>query len=112
MTRRPFDPGLQLERTELAWRRTALSIALAALVAVRLLPPVLGPWAFGAGLAGLGTALLLGVLARARAERAAQALLDGDRAMPGGGLLLALAALVLAGAVLGVAYVTAAVVRQ
>lgn len=34
---RPFDAGLQAERTALAWQRTVLSFAIAALVSARLL---------------------------------------------------------------------------
>lgn len=37
-----WDPGLQPERTELAWRRTALSLALLSLVSLRLLPAAFG----------------------------------------------------------------------
>lgn len=57
---RPFDAGLQPERTALAWRRTALALVTAALVAIRVLPVLLGPWAFIP--AGLGMALAVGVL--------------------------------------------------
>lgn len=37
-----FDPGLQPERTSLAWRRTVLSIAAGSLVSTRLLHESLG----------------------------------------------------------------------
>ncbi|MEU4772659.1 DUF202 domain-containing protein [Micromonospora sp. NPDC023644] len=42
------DPGLQLERTMLAWRRTAAAFLVASAVGARLLTPLLGGWAYPA----------------------------------------------------------------
>ncbi|MER7243364.1 DUF202 domain-containing protein [Kribbella sp. NPDC000426] len=68
MTHQPlFDAGLQPERTELAWRRTALSIATASLVSVRVLPEMLGSllWALF-GIAGVVLAICVWTAARSR----------------------------------------------
>jgi uncharacterized membrane protein YidH (DUF202 family) len=100
-----FDPGLQPERTELAWRRTVVGLIIGALVALRLLPPVLGSWAVLVAVAGLVAAALLWVLADRRERRIQRALLDGTTSLPGGGLLLLLAGLAAVGAALGLAYV-------
>ena len=100
-----FDPGLQPERTELAWRRTVLTVAVGSLVALRLLPPVLGVWGLGAAVGGLVLAGVLWVLANHRTTRAKDALLH-DGPMPGGSLLLMITALTTLGAALGLVYVT------
>ncbi|TKV60341.1 DUF202 domain-containing protein [Nakamurella flava] len=47
-----FDPGLQPERTALAWLRTALVLTVGSLVGLRVLPHYWGP--FGLVLAGTG----------------------------------------------------------
>jgi uncharacterized membrane protein YidH (DUF202 family) len=92
-----FDPGLQPERTELAWRRTCLALGVGSLIAMRVLPVAFGSalWVLG-GVAGLVAAALLWVFARRRYRAGTDALhADGDRArMPDGRLILALASLV------------------
>ncbi|MBM0224623.1 DUF202 domain-containing protein [Micromonospora sp. ATA51] len=55
-----------MERTVLAWRRTAASFVVAAAVAGRLLVPHLGGWAF---LAAVGTAMTVVIVAAAALRR-------------------------------------------
>lgn len=61
----PPDPGLQPERTALAWRRTALTIVVGGVIALRYLPSALGPWTAVLALAITAT----GVLALRAADR-------------------------------------------
>ncbi|MEI4274021.1 DUF202 domain-containing protein [Klenkia sp. LSe6-5] len=61
-----FDVGLQAERTALAWRRTALAMAVGAVGAGRLAAPVLGTPALAAAAIGLAQAALVTVVARRR----------------------------------------------
>lgn len=56
---RPFDPGLQAERTSLAWTRTALSIVAGSLVAARVLPGRVGDWILIPALLALAASMLL-----------------------------------------------------
>lgn len=103
-----FDPGLQPERTELAWRRTALALGAGSLVALRLLPVAFGhpAWAFG-GVAGLAMAATLWLAARRRYRAVNDALgHGGDRGMlPGASMIGALALLALAIGVVSLAIV-------
>lgn len=90
-----FDPGLQPERTELAWRRTALAIAVGSLVSLRVLPLALPPsgqsWGFVPGLIGLAFACALWLAARRRQLRLSAVLTGASaRSAPGGALLFAL----------------------
>jgi len=50
---RPFDVGLQTERTALSWQRTTLASAVAFLLAARLLVEVLGTLSFLVAAMGL-----------------------------------------------------------
>lgn len=95
-----FDAGLQPERTALAWRRTALALTAAALVAVRILPEVFGIWAVVP--AGLGLAAAVGVLVAAHHRHVVvhRTLVgsDSDRVpLPAGALLAVVTGLVVAG---------------
>lgn len=109
-----FDPGLQPERTELAWRRTALALGAGSLIALRLLPVAFGhpAWAFG-GVAGLVAAAVLWLSARRR-YRAVNDVLgrEGERGvLPGASMIAALAALALAIGFVSLAVVIAIAVR-
>ena len=113
----PFDPGLQPERTELAWRRTALAIAIGSVVSLRIFPLLLpadaAAWGFAPGVIGIGAACTFWVAARRRQLQTTAALQSSlvpepstpperskppepstppepsSAAMPGGGMLLA-----------------------
>ncbi|WP_258725844.1 DUF202 domain-containing protein [Cellulomonas sp. NS3] len=95
---RLFDPGLQPERTALAWRRTVLAIAVGAAVALRVLPPTLGPWSLTLGIAGLASAAVMWTLAGRRARRVSTSLRLGTHPLPDAALLLQLALTTSAGA--------------
>jgi putative membrane protein len=102
---RPFDPGLQPERTALAWRRTALALLVGSLVGLRVLPLLLGDGGMTYAVAGLGVAASVAVLvgAHRRYRRVHRLLTSGasDRAPIGGGLLPAAVALLTLAAGLG-----------
>lgn len=113
-TAAPAPPGAQPERTALAWRRTALSVAVGSLVAGRLLEPWAGPVVWALTVLGLAGALALdragarravawaGVVDDAHPDRGPGAAPGGRT--PGGG---ALGATALAAAALGAAALVA-----
>lgn len=87
---RLFDPGLQPERTALAWRRTGLAVAVGAVVGMRILVPELGVGAVVIGMLGLALAALLVVGSTRRARHVQIALLqDGCLTSGPGGRLVA-----------------------
>ncbi len=79
----PFDPGLQPERTALAWRRTAQSLAVGSLAAGRLLEARLGGASWLLAVIGVVLALVLLLAARRRAVVIDRALC-ADRNLAGG----------------------------
>ncbi|MGY4719447.1 YidH family protein [Naumannella cuiyingiana] len=95
----PWDPGLQNERTRLAWQRTALSLLVATLVMARLLAHTSIPLAIGLSTASV---LIMAALARLaeRRYRLAQRRLHANAPLSGAGLPAAMTALLV---LLGVA---------
>lgn len=99
-----FESGLQSERTALAWRRTALSLLVGSVLAVRLLLPVLGGGSVVVGIVGLLVTAVVWVLSTRR-ERQADAAVGGSATTPGAGLLCFLAITISVFATVGVLYV-------
>ncbi|MCZ9884935.1 DUF202 domain-containing protein [Arthrobacter sp. B2a2-09] len=64
-----FDPGLQPERTALAWRRTGLALLVASLASAKVLPSVVGPWSVLIGTGGVLGAIALLFRAQRRYRR-------------------------------------------
>ena len=93
-SRIPFDPGLQPERTLLAWRRTCLALAVASAVVVRFAGEAIGVVAAILGIAGVATAAAGYVRASVRYRRAHEGL-TGSGELPIDGLALALVTLAL-----------------
>ena len=90
----PFDPGLQPERTLLAWRRTCLALAVARAVVVRFAGESLGAPAAVLGIAGVATAAAAYIRASRRYRRAHEGLTRSNE-LPIDGLALALMTLTL-----------------
>jgi uncharacterized membrane protein YidH (DUF202 family) len=87
----PFDPGLQPERTLLAWRRTCLSIAVGGLLFIRFAVAELGILAVVLGLAGI--LLAAGAyLDAARRYRRVHRRLTSGRELPSGAVPVTLVA--------------------
>lgn len=103
-----FDPGLQPERTALAWLRTALVLTVGSLVGLRVLPHYWGPVGLiVAGAGALASMALIGLAVRRYRLTQRRLVADGARTGPlPDGRLPAL----LAGIALGAATVAAILV--
>lgn len=84
-----YDPGLQAERTLLAWRRTCLAFMLASAVVVRFTVETVGPIAVLVGALGALLALVAYVAVHRRYRAAHRSLLAGDVLDTGGLPMLA-----------------------
>jgi len=84
VTDRPADPGLQPERTGLAWQRTALSLGGGALVYSRIAAPTVENWAWLLAGLGLLAALVIGVWGRRRYDYTHRTLTRGGRILADG----------------------------
>ncbi|MBF4624921.1 DUF202 domain-containing protein [Clavibacter sp. VKM Ac-2872] len=94
----PSDPGLQPERTALAWRRTALALVVGSLLGLRVLPTLLGAAGLVVAAAGVIAALAVLATAHRRYRRVHRILTSGSAspgaaALPGGALPALVAAL-------------------
>ncbi len=107
MSERPFDRGLQPERSALAWQRTALSIAVGSLIFGRILSTSLGMWALLPMMAGLAMSAVLGVKAHRRYAHHHRALTSGTGFLADGRLHAALAIFVVGGGIFSLIMVLA-----
>lgn len=104
MNRHPWDPGLQVERTALAWMRTCLSLIVVAIVAFHFAAHHSLPLALG--LAGIivPLGLMATWLAWQRFRTSSKRLVAGER-LPGALLPLTMTAVTVLTGALGVVYV-------
>lgn len=92
----PVDPGLQGERTALAWTRTALALAIAGALVTRLTVDRLGVFALALGAIAVVLAAVMAMLARARFVSTAASLHESGSLLSDGRVLALAAGSVLA----------------
>lgn len=92
----PYDPGLQGERTALAWTRTALALALAGAFVTRLTVERGGILALALGVIAVALSVVMGVLARARYDNTSASLHESGALLSDGRILAVAAGGVLA----------------
>ncbi|WP_404429496.1 DUF202 domain-containing protein [Microbacterium lacus] len=90
----PADPGLQPERTLLAWRRTCLALAVASAVIVRFGSESIGAFAAVLGIVGIATAASAYIVSARRYSTAHRSIAHDEELAPDG-LALALVTLTL-----------------
>jgi uncharacterized membrane protein YidH (DUF202 family) len=81
----PTGPGLAEERTAFAWRRTAVSVAVGALLCLKVLPPLLGPAGWAVAVLGLVWSADLARIGRRRHVEARASTREGSSVPLGGG---------------------------
>lgn len=107
-----FDPGLQPERTSLAWNRTSLSMVVGGFAGLRVLPDLIGDWGLAVALVVIVAGGAVGIAAHRRAERGMRSLVAGEVWLPDARLLLGVSSLVaVVAAVAIVTVIVAAAVR-
>ncbi|NHB85457.1 DUF202 domain-containing protein [Tessaracoccus sp. HDW20] len=84
MSGAPFDPGLQPERTRLAWQRTAISIAVGALVYARVESDILGLASWICAIVGAAAGITIGFWSRQRYRYTHSSLTTGTVKLPDG----------------------------
>lgn len=97
MTVGPFDPGLQPERTLLAWRRTILTLAVGLAVSVRWSWPNWSMVATSGGLIAFGLLAAAYSLSSWRYRHVHRSLLAPASGLPGAGGAVALVTVVAVG---------------
>lgn len=107
MNRQPWDHGLQVERTALAWLRTCMSLVVVALIAFRFAAPhsLAIALALLAVIVTLGT--LAGILSWRRYRTSDDQLTEGGP-LPGGVLAAVMTGMTVLTGAMGVVYVLTA----
>ena len=98
----PEDRGLQPERTRLAWQRTALAIAIGALVYARIEADTLGWWSWAYGACGAGVGVAIGLWSSRRYRWTWAQLRDQRGSLPDGLLPLVLTIIAVVAAILAI----------
>ncbi|GAB3684831.1 DUF202 domain-containing protein [Saccharopolyspora tripterygii] len=102
--RRPWDPGLQIERTTLAWSRTALAFTVSLLVLLKLITHQSATAAIVCAVATLPVSGLVAWLVWRRHQHSERRL-RARAPLPGGGLPAATAVLAMLAGATGLVYV-------